>query len=229
VSEGLSRFDVSAAVGDLGWRLLLGTLQTAVSVTSIADGVQVVAVAVEAAGPLADPCLDLDLRSDRVTLTIRPPGAGTLTRQETDLAERVSTAIAHLRLNTVPAADGLPPRSVQVLELAIDALDIPAVRPFWKAVLAYVDHPDEHDDGAALVDPLRLGPAVWFQQLDRPRPQRNRLHLDVCVPHDEAQERLAAALAAGGVLVSKDRAPSFWVLADGEQNEVCITTWQGRD
>jgi 4a-hydroxytetrahydrobiopterin dehydratase len=25
------------------------------------------------------------------------------------------------------------------------------------------------------------------------------------------------------------RAPAFWVLADPEGNEACITTWQGRD
>jgi 4a-hydroxytetrahydrobiopterin dehydratase len=24
-------------------------------------------------------------------------------------------------------------------------------------------------------------------------------------------------------------APAFWVLADAEGNEACITTWQGRD
>jgi 4a-hydroxytetrahydrobiopterin dehydratase len=31
------------------------------------------------------------------------------------------------------------------------------------------------------------------------------------------------------VLVSDARAPAFWVLADAERNEVCVTTWQGRD
>jgi 4a-hydroxytetrahydrobiopterin dehydratase len=24
-------------------------------------------------------------------------------------------------------------------------------------------------------------------------------------------------------------APAYWVLADAEGNEVCVTTWQGRD
>jgi 4a-hydroxytetrahydrobiopterin dehydratase len=80
-----------------------------------------------------------------------------------------------------------------------------------------------------LVDPLRQGPAIWFQQMAAPRPQRNRIHLDVSVPHDEAQHRIEAALAAGGVLLSDSRAPAFWVLADVEGNEACITTWQGRD
>ncbi len=52
---------------------------------------------------------------------------------------------------------------------------------------------------------------------------------DVTVPHDEAPRRVAAALAAGGRLVSDDAAPAFWVLADAEGNEACVSTWQGRD
>jgi 4a-hydroxytetrahydrobiopterin dehydratase len=65
--------------------------------------------------------------------------------------------------------------------------------------------------------------------MDAPRPQRNRIHFDISVPHDEAHHRIQAALAAGGVLRSDSRAPAFWVLADSEGNEVCVTTWQGRD
>jgi len=49
------------------------------------------------------------------------------------------------------------------------------------------------------------------------------------VPHDEAHRRVAATLGAGGVLVSDSAAPAFWVLADAEGKEACITTWQGRD
>jgi 4a-hydroxytetrahydrobiopterin dehydratase len=70
---------------------------------------------------------------------------------------------------------------------------------------------------------------VWFQQMDEPRPQRNRIHLDVAVPHDAAVGRVAAAVAAGGLLRSDLRAPAFWVLADVEGNEVCVCTWQARD
>jgi 4a-hydroxytetrahydrobiopterin dehydratase len=81
----------------------------------------------------------------------------------------------------------------------------------------------------ALLDPLRRGPAIWFQQMDAPRPQRNRIHLDVDVPPELAQLRIDAALAAGGTMVYTDQAPAFWVLADPEGNEACICTWQGRD
>ena len=46
--------------------------------------------------------------------------------------------------------------------------------------------------------------------------------------HDQAEARVAAAIAAGGHLVSDERAPAFWVLADAEGNEVCVCTWQAR-
>jgi 4a-hydroxytetrahydrobiopterin dehydratase len=82
---------------------------------------------------------------------------------------------------------------------------------------------------AALVDPTGRGPEIWFQQMDAPRPQRNRIHIDVDVPHEAAGARIDAAIAAGGRLLSDDAAPAFWVLADPEGNEACICTWQGRD
>lgn len=113
---------------------------------------------------------------------------------------------------------------MQTAEIGIDALDIPAVLPFWRAVFGYAD-----ESPHAIVDPAGRGPAVWFQQMDAPRPQRNRIHIDVSVPHDQAQARLEATLAAGGRLLSDAAAPAFWVLADPEGNEACITTWQARD
>jgi 4a-hydroxytetrahydrobiopterin dehydratase len=121
------------------------------------------------------------------------------------------------------------PLSSSVTEIAIDALDINAVRPFWQAVLDYVPgKPDEDGTVVDLYDPRDVGPPIWFQQMDRPRPQRNRIHLDVVVPHDVADERRTAALEACGRLVSDTRARAFWVLADPEGNEACICTWQDR-
>jgi 4a-hydroxytetrahydrobiopterin dehydratase len=111
----------------------------------------------------------------------------------------------------------------QVLEIAIDTVDASMIKPFWMAVLGYVDTPFN-----TIVDPLRIGPPVWFQRMDEPRTERNRFHLDVSVPHDAAEERLAAALDAGGVLVTDEHARSWWVLADADGNEACISTWQDR-
>jgi 4a-hydroxytetrahydrobiopterin dehydratase len=49
------------------------------------------------------------------------------------------------------------------------------------------------------------------------------------VPHDQAEARIAAAIAAGGHLVTDQQAPSWWVLADAEGNEACVATWMGCD
>ena len=171
----------------------------------------------------------MDLRPDRVDLALQSPATAAVTRQDVVLARQISAALA--RAGELASADvGIPAsRSVQVLEVAIDAMNIAAIRPFWKAVLGYRDYTSDAGPEGALIDPLWQGPAIWFQQMDAPRTQRNRIHFDVSVPHDEAPGRIRAALAAGGVLVSDAEAPAFWLLADPEGNEACVTTWQGRD
>jgi 4a-hydroxytetrahydrobiopterin dehydratase len=223
----LTRRAASEATGDLGWRFVLAALRAQVRVASLARGAEAAARLAAAAGPAADGRLRIDLRGDRLLLAIQSPRAGAVTDGDVEVARRVSAAAAELGLATEPAA-GVG-RGVQAVEIAVDALDIPAVRPFWKAVLGYVDEPGKDGPEDAIVDPHGQAPAVWFQQMDRPRPQRNRIHLDVSVAHDEAPTRIAAALAAGGRLVSDAHAPAFWVLADAEGNEACVTTWQGRD
>jgi 4a-hydroxytetrahydrobiopterin dehydratase len=228
-SRTLRRQEASEAVGDLGWRYVLGELRADLPVRSLAEAAAAAARVVAACGDEADGSLRADLRPDRVALSLQSRAQVSVTSREVALARRISEMAAELGLATAPGIDGRGPRSVQVLEIAIDALDIAAVRPFWKAVLAYADEPGGDGPEDPLVDPVGQGPAVWFQQMDAPRPQRNRIHLDVSVPHDEARRRLEATLAAGGRLVSDAAAPAFWVLADPEGNEACITTWQGRD
>jgi 4a-hydroxytetrahydrobiopterin dehydratase len=224
----LRRQEASDAVGGLGWRYVLGELRASVAVGSLAEAAGVAARAAAACGDEAA-SLSIDLRPDQVALSLQSPATASVTGREVALAHRVSEATRGLGLATEPGVGGRFPRSVQVVEIAIDALDIAAVRPFWKAVLGYTDEPGRSGPEDPLVDPLGQGPAVWFQQMDAPRPQRNRIHLDVSVPHDEAQARIRATLAAGGTLRYDAEAPAFWVLADPEGNEACITTWQGRD
>ena len=72
--------------------------------------------------------------------------------------------------------------------------------------------------------PTCEGRHVWFQQMDAPRPQRNRIHVDLYVPHDEAEARVAAAIAAGGRVVNDANAPGWWTLADPEGNEVDVAS-----
>jgi 4a-hydroxytetrahydrobiopterin dehydratase len=227
--ELLSRTAASTAVESLGWRYLLGSLDASVPVTSLADAVRVGAAVVAACGPDADDHLRLDLRPDRVELSVQTRAEGGVGPADVELVRTVSATLAGLGVAPAGATGAQHPRPVQVLELAVDALDIPAVRPFWKAVLALVDQPGDPGPAGGLVDPAGQLPNVWFQQMDAPRPQRNRIHLDITVSHDEATARVRAALDAGGRLVSDEAARAFWVLADAEGNEVCVCTWQDRD
>jgi 4a-hydroxytetrahydrobiopterin dehydratase len=218
----MSRTDASEAVTGLGWRYVLGEFRTQVLTGSLPLAADVAGRA--AALPDVEGHLRMDIRADRLLLSLQTAEAGWVTTRDAELARRLSALTEEFRLTTQPGD-----RSVQVLEIAIDALDIPAIRPFWKAVLGYADEPGRSGPQDALVDPLGQGPAIWFQQMDAPRPQRNRIHLDISVPHDEAPLRIEATVAAGGTILSDAEAPAFWVLADPEGNEACITTWQGRD
>lgn len=137
-----------------------------------------------------------------------------------DLARAVQAAARGLGLVADPAG-------VRDFQVGIDALDIPAVKGFWRTALGYVDDPRPQLDD--LFDPRRLNPPVFFQQLDEPREQRNRIHLDLFVPADEAAARVDAAVAAGGRVVYDADAPAWWTLADPEGNEVDIAVTVGRD
>lgn len=202
------------------WRVLLLWLQAAFRVPDLATGARFVtrvAAAAERTGALPD----VTLRPDHVQVRTTTWSAHGLTEADLALAAAVSAAADELGLTGDPAL-------LTTQEIAVDALDTPRVAPFWRAVLGYVPEPGTDPDDPALADPGALGPGYWFQQMDAPRPQRNRIHVDVTVPHDQAEARVAAALAAGGTLVSDRRAPAFWVLADPEGNEACVCTWQAR-
>lgn len=223
----LTGTEAQAAVEELGWRLLLGWIRLSVRVQGLADASRIAAAMT--ALPGADGHLRLDMRSERVELALQTGTVAGITAADVELARMVSESVENLGLHSPGRSSSESPRPVQMLEVAIDALDIASIRPFWKAVLAYADESGHHGPKDPLVDPAGQLPAFWFQQMDSARRQRNRIHLDVTVSHDEAEARVAAAIAAGGTLVSSSHARSFWVLADPEGNEACVCTWMDRD
>jgi 4a-hydroxytetrahydrobiopterin dehydratase len=195
---------------EFDWRVVRSDACGHFRTGSLAAGVALadaIAKLADAAGHQAD----VDLRAESVTVRLRTDD-GRLTEREAALAEQISAAA---REREIPA----DPASLQIVQIAIDAMVIPDVMPFWRAVLGYVPIGDED-----VIDPLFLNPPVWFQQMDAPRPQRNRIHIDLYVPHDQAEARVAAALAAGGRIV-RDRSPDWWTLADPEGNEVDVAPW----
>ncbi len=208
--------DEFATLDDLAdWRYVLGAIRADFVAASFAAAAALV-VSISDAAERAVHHPDIDVRyPGRVRVLLTTHATGALTTIDVKLAREISGLAA--------ASGALPvPTDVQGLELAIDTMDADRIRPFWAAVLGY------RDDGDVLVDPFRSGPTVWFQQMDEPRSQRNRFHIDVSVPHDVAEQRIAAALGAGGTLVSDRRARAFWILADHDGNEACVCTWQDR-
>ncbi|MEO6125184.1 MAG: VOC family protein [Ilumatobacteraceae bacterium] len=206
---------VSETEGLEDWRVLLQTLQSSFRTGSMAKGLEF-ATRVGAAADAADHHPDFTITYPRVRVSLTTHEAKGLSVRDIDLARTISSIAAEMGI----AAN---PTDVTTLEVAIDAMDIPRVKAFWEAVLGYKNTSDDDCQ-----DPFGRGPSFWFQQMDEPRPQRNRIHFDVIVAHDLAADRIAAALAAGGTLVSDAAAPAFWILADPEGNEACICTWQGR-
>lgn len=211
--ETITGAEVDGALSTLGWRVVAGAARIRYATGDFATGVRLVQqVAVAAEEAQHHP--DVDLRYGVVQVSLSTHAVDGLTQADVDLARTVSRLAQELGVAVASA----PP---QTLDVAIDALDIASVRPFWEAVLGYVQ-----DGDGALVEPDSLGLYVWFQQMDAPRPQRNRIHLDINVPEDLARARVEAAVAAGGVLVTDRWAPAWWVLADAEGNEACISTWR---
>jgi 4a-hydroxytetrahydrobiopterin dehydratase len=209
---GAQQFRESAGVED--WRALWGGQWACAHFRTGSFGVGVALV--EAIGELAaaanhDP--DVDLRPDGVTVRLFSHDVGGLSTRDVELARQISAAARKLDVSADPTA-------VQHVQVAIDTLVIADVRPFWHAVLGYSEVGD--DD---LLDPHRRGPSFWFQQMDAPRAQRNRIHIDVYLPHDQVEARIAAALAAGGHMVNDANAPGWWTLADAEGNEVDLAVW----
>ncbi len=219
----LTATEVAGQPGLGEWRYTTGCIEGRFRAPGFGAAADLVS-AIAAAADAADHHPDIDLRYPGVVhirLTTHAAGRA-VTSLDVALARTISALAAER--NATP-----DPQGAQVSELALDAMDIGAVLPFWRAVLGYVDDVVEGRPVEAIKDPLRIGPPLWFQQMDEPRTERNRFHLDVIVPHDAAEERLASALAAGGTLVSDRYAKAWWVLADAEGNEACICTWQDRD
>lgn len=110
--------------------------------------------------------------------------------------------------------------AVQEVQLAVAARPDEHDVGFWRAVLGYDELAD--DNG---VDPLGHGLTFWAQDLDPAKPLRHAMHVDVSVAREQAEARLAAAVAAGGRVVDESEAPAWWVLSDRAGNKVCIAAW----
>lgn len=124
--------------------------------------------------------------------------------------------------------------------IGADANDPAALAAFWALALDYVPEPGYDDpDGASIVDPAGIGPAIGFLRVPEAKTAKNRFHVDIRVagepPWDWAQrahlicatvDRLAAH---GGTTIREehysDEGSSVLghvVMRDPEGNEFCV-------
>jgi 4a-hydroxytetrahydrobiopterin dehydratase len=210
VSEaGWHAFLEASGVDD--WVVLHGGATAVFRAGSLAAAARLAVAVGEVAGFGGSGAL-LTIAEDRLTVRLTRD-MWQLEPRHIELARTVS-AVAHQH---GAAAD---PAAVQEIQLAIsakpDAIDL----GFWRAVLGYVPMGD--DNG---VDSLGHGSTVWMQELDTAKPLRHAMHVDVSVAREDAEARLAAALAAGGRVVDDSSAPAAWILSDRAGNKVCIAAW----
>ena len=216
-TDTLSFTEVEAAGLD-DWRQLFSALHTRFRTGDFATGLALV-TAIGALAEEANHHPDLDLRYPHLNVALMSHDVFGVTSRDVDLARAISAAAAELGVEADPSA-------TSVVEIALDTADYEEVKPFWRAVLGLDDSP-AHDQ--ELRDPSGSLPTLWFQPTQPHDEPRQRFHLDVRVPPEVADARVAAALAAGGVLVSDARAPRFTVLADAHGNKACVTTGRGRE
>jgi hypothetical protein len=120
--------------------------------------------------------------------------------------------------------------------LGCDAVDPQKIAAFWAFALGYVTEPGyDEPDGASIIDPAGVGPAIGFLRVPEGKTAKNRMHIDIRVagepPWDmAAREQLirakAAELVAAGATLVREESDGVHlghiVMLDPEGNEFCV-------
>jgi 4a-hydroxytetrahydrobiopterin dehydratase len=217
-SKTVLRYPQVEAEGLDDWRFFLMRLHARFTTGSFVKGLELVTRITEAAEE-ANHHPDVVLTFPQVDVDLHSHDVQGVTSRDLALARRISEIAAEFGIESVP-------REVSTLELALDVPDAAAVKPFWSAVLGYEDSQWDTE----IMDPGGRNNTLWFQRAPGATGEvQQRFHLDIVVPREVAEERVAAAVAAGGTLVSEEAVPAFWVLADAHGNKVCVCTADGRE
>src|SRR5438128_5381909 len=113
--------------------------------------------------------------------------------------------------------------------------DPPAGFSSWQAALKAWDVPaEEWNSASAIVDPEGRGPRIYFQQMDTPKPGKNRNHIDMNVsggpriPTAERKKQIhpeVERLRKLGATKHREweEPREYWVvMLDPEGNEFCL-------
>ena len=217
MSNDANQLLTSVQVNDrapVGWREVNGMLRTRLITKDFELSVRLVQE-IAAAAEEADHHPDIDLRYGWVGLRLVSHDVGGITSRDVELAGVISRLADDFEVAHAPEV-------TTAMTVGINTRDPERIRDFWAALTGHT--PAAHDS-TSLPSPDGQLPQIWFQVTDEPG-EGGPTHLDVYVPHDLAQERVDAVLAAGGRLVTDEYAPAWWVLADADGNRACVCTWQ---
>lgn len=208
---------LDAELGD--WRKLAQALHARYRIPDYTVAAAFVAAVAQAADTHEHhPDLKLTSGVVDVSLCTRDDGLW-VTQKDVDLARRITGIAREHGLDPEPSA-------VTQLEIALDTADEDGVAPFWSVLLTGSSDNKIYD---SVFDPAGRVPGMWFQRTEEHQVPRQRWHFDVWLAADVADERISAAVAAGGSVVDASAAPSFTVLADSDGNRVCICTCLERE
>jgi 4a-hydroxytetrahydrobiopterin dehydratase len=141
-----------------------------------------------------------------------------VTQQDVDLARRITEIAADHGLEADPA-------SVSHIELGLDTAQSGTIAPVWAALLTgSADAQGRGTPSDEIRDATGRVPNLWFGDADENQASGQRFHVEVYVAPEVAEQRIAAAVAAGGTVVDDSDAPSLTVIADQDGNKgiVCI-------
>ncbi len=141
-----------------------------------------------------------------------------VTQQDVDLARRITEIAADHGIKADPA-------SVSVIELGLDTADSANIAPVWAALLTGNSEAQGHGSPSDEIrDATGRVPNLWFGDADEGDTRRQRFHVEVYVPREVVEQRIAAAVAAGGTVVDDSDAPSLTVIADqdGNRGVLCV-------
>jgi 4a-hydroxytetrahydrobiopterin dehydratase len=141
-----------------------------------------------------------------------------VTQQDVDLARRITEIAADHGI----AAD---PASVSEIELGLDTAQSAIIAPVWAVLLTgSAEAQGRGTPSDEIRDATGRVPNLWFGDADEHETPRQRFHIEVYVAPEVADQRIAAAVAAGGTVVDASNAPSLTVIADQDGNTgvVCV-------
>ncbi len=148
-----------------------------------------------------------------------------VTQQDVDLARRITEIAADHEI----AAD---PASVSMIELGLDTAHSATIAPVWAALLTGNAEAQGHGSPSDEIrDAMGRVPNLWFGDADEHETPRQRFHVEVYVAPGVADQRIAAAVAAGGTVVDDSDAPALTVIADqdGNRGVLCVDTSAARN